>query len=176
MKNIVNTYKDKYYYKAITVKQPFANNLIKGSKIIIVSEKLNYRGPLIVCSDKIMNSRYKRKSEMRFGKAVCYVDAIDCMKISDLTDVAWRELSGLKLSDKFYFKHCYAVLVAFNSMVLPIVTEPRKGLFTMLLSGNQHFYDVSIPQKKKKKRDFGCLFISIALISGFLLVLWAVLG
>lgn len=73
-------------FRALTVKQPYAQDLVEGRKTIEVrSTRTTYRGDLLICS-----SATPVYPKMMSGVTLGFVELYDCKPISEFTAEDWE--------------------------------------------------------------------------------------
>lgn len=88
----------KKHYKALTVKQPWADKIASGAKTIEVrSRRTYYRGRLLITSSQ-------KPKKGKTGVAICTVELYDCKPVSELSraemyatgipEYRWEKMKG----------------------------------------------------------------------------------
>lgn len=76
-------------FKALSVKQPYAEYIASGEKTIEVRSKpTKYRGEIVICSSK--DGRPKEDAP-GYGCTLAKVELYDCKPLSDLTSEEWEK-------------------------------------------------------------------------------------
>ena len=83
--------------KALSVRQPYASQIVCGEKTIEWRSKpLNYRGPLVICAAKTAIVTMTNGIDLPVGVALGFVDVIKCrpMRRADLEAAQVTEWTG----------------------------------------------------------------------------------
>lgn len=91
MQHTVTDYNPRLHdkYKALSVKQPYAEYLANGEKTIEVRSKpTKYRGDLIICASK---DGQPQPNAPGYGCTLARVDLYDCKPLTDLTPEEWKQ-------------------------------------------------------------------------------------
>jgi len=151
--------------KAISIKQPFADNLIYGARAILVEKNVDYRGELVVCSSFTTMSRYSTNyNRDRLGRAICMVYITSCVKVSELTGKQWKELTKLPESEKTYFRHLHVLIVDYLKMLNPHPVEVKKGIWNLCIDPELLAMDDESENAIAKRRDYSKYIVIILLI------------
>lgn len=69
---------------ALSVRQPFASQIVTGLKTIEWRSKpFKYRGPLVICASKTQNYVLANGNKLPVGVALGIVDVVDCRWFTD---------------------------------------------------------------------------------------------
>lgn len=124
-------------YRAITIKQPFADNITYGANGIIVEKQTQYRGKLIVCSASKPNERYfAHYSRTRLNRTICEVNVIDCVQISKISSKQWKQLTKLPLSEKTFYRHAFILIIEYERTLLPYYVTEHAGIWHLIVYRN----------------------------------------
>lgn len=74
-------------FKALGVKQPFANDLISGAKSVeIRNHRTKYRGEVLICSYK-----FPKMAGYESGSTLGFAELYDIKRVGDFTDEDWEQ-------------------------------------------------------------------------------------
>lgn len=83
--------------KALSVRQPYASQIVYGEKAVEWRSKtFAYRGPLVICASKTVRVTMKNGIELPVGVALGIADMVDCrpMRPADLAPACCRDWTG----------------------------------------------------------------------------------
>lgn len=147
-------YHDKY--KALCVKQPYANAIAVGAKTIEVrSRKTNYRGPILICSSK---NPYIPGLASGATLALCEIE--DCKAVKDFTDEDW-EKTHIPIKTRKTFSNGYGWILKNIRRVIEIPICGRLGIFDIVFDKgdiNEYPKQIILDDKafEKIKEDGKC--------------------
>jgi len=140
--------------KAISLWEPWATLMRIGAKTIETrSWSTNYRGPLLICASKkqdkgslrlIYEPAFKRalgligppsRGFFHFGKAVCIVDLVQCLRTEDVGLVAMPERD---FGDYSFGRFAW-------------ITKNRRLIEPFPVKGRQGLFNVELPEKERLK-------------------------
>lgn len=121
-------------FKALSVKQPYADFIAYGVKDIEIRKKATkYRGELLICS-----SRYGRKSEKEsgYGCTLAFVELYDCKPASELTDDEWKRtyIPEEIIARIKELGCCYAWFLRRPSLVIELPVKGQLGIFNLVIT------------------------------------------
>lgn len=124
--------------KAISIKQPWANLILKNMKNIeIRSWKSNYRGGLLIHSskkvDKIAQKRFENIECEPKGKIIGICNLIDVKQYKSLKSFIHDYNCHLNTIDQ-YTINCFGFLFAEPKKIKPLVVKGKLGIFNINLS------------------------------------------
>lgn len=164
-------------YKAITVKQPFADRVIEGMEGVIVSNFINYRGTLIICSDQMPLLRYVHNYDRkRLSKVVCMVNAYDCIQIKKLSGQLWKKITGLSIHEKEFYRNSYILKIEFVKELFPMPVKTGKSIWNLNIQKRTLIAMNDVVIKKTKhgiSLSMGQLIIALIAIMSLLYILIA---
>lgn len=106
-------------YRALTVKQLFANYIKEGfKKYEIRSRPIRKRGQFVICS-----SQSPIVEGMISGATICKVNIYDCIQVSTMTEQQWLD-AMLPIEEFFNYRNHFAWCL---SDPIPVIELPVKG-------------------------------------------------
>jgi len=136
------------HFKAITVKQPFADALIDGMRIVLREKPTEFRGVVVVCSSYDVMPGIIGSKHYKLGRTICVVEIKDCVKVSDMSPSDWRKHSKLSLSDKTKYKHTYALIIDYHRALVNIPVLEKKGIWNLTVKKGSLICIESIENEK----------------------------
>ena len=121
-------------FKALSVKQPYAQYIASGEKTIEVRSKpTKYRGKLVICSCK---DGKPDDSTPGYGCTLAKVELYDCKPISELTEKEWEKT---KLDSDEVEKFCkmgigYAWFLRNAESIKHVPIRGQLGIFNLVLT------------------------------------------
>lgn len=83
--------------KALSVRQPYASQIVYGEKTVEWRSKtFAYRGPLVICASKTVRVTMRNGIDLPVGVALGVVDMVDChpMRPADLAAACCEDWTG----------------------------------------------------------------------------------
>lgn len=119
-------------FKALSVKQPYAEYIASGVKGIEVRSKpTKYRGEILICA-----SRDGKPSESApgYGCTLAFVELYDCKPLSELTPEEWEKtkLPGYLIEKLKASKNGYGWFVKNPRRVIEFPVKGQLGIFNLV--------------------------------------------
>lgn len=160
-------------FKALTVKQPFADLISEGKKTIELRTKnTSYRGKIIICS----SANPKVENRMS-GVTICEVDLIDVVPVDEMTE-AQKNATFLDRKNIYWQKARYGWVLANSKRIMEFPVSGQLGIWNLYFEK-----DVLIPypiytslnfkkKSKSNKRVKYSQLISLIIVIVFTLMLY----
>lgn len=124
-----NLYDEKIHdrFRALTVKQPYANRIAEGQKTVELRTKNTaYRGDILICSSSL-----PELEGLESGASICLVELYDVKKVKDLTK---EEKAKTCLHEKAeYWKHAkYGWMLRNPRRVIEYPVKGQLGIWNLV--------------------------------------------
>lgn len=155
-------------FKALSVKQPHANNIAKGLKRIeLRNQGTKYRGDVLICS-----SAKPVLEDMMSGCSICLVEIYEVKRVSDLTDA---EKKFCCVSDTLLAEYEFAWFLRNPRKVIEFPVKGQLGIYNLVYTEGCIIEYPELTEKligedeDEKKPLKGCLYVLL-----FGLVFWTI--
>lgn len=133
-------------FKALTVRQPYANRISIGAKLIeLRTRNTSYRGDIVICASSLPEI-----DGLESGCTICIVELYDTKEVSEMTDDEKRS-TCLSLQDPYWGKAKYGWMLRNPRPLIEYPVSGQLGLWNLIYSKDVLIQYPEYAELKKKK-------------------------